>query len=128
MYIVAAVFVDDISLREVEGSMSRIDLTGIQFSSAVEDNFPMQFAPHLAVLIRSAPTSPGTGVLEVCYYRDDEQVARNVQPLQIEPGMFAYRLVRAEMEFLAPGTIEAHCRIDQNEPIVIPYTLTVKQS
>ena len=127
MYIIAAVFVDDISMRESEGSTTRIDLTGIQFSSAVENNFPMMFAPHLAVLICSDMQSSGSGVLEVTYYRGGEQIARNVQPLQIEPGMFAYRLVRAEMEFSEPGTIEAHCRIDQNKPLVIPYTLKLKQ-
>ena len=126
MYIIAAVFVDDISMREVDGS-TRIDLTGIQFSSEVEEDFPMIFAPHLAVLIHSDIESPGTGVLEVTYLRDGSQIARNVQPLQIESGMFAYRLVRAEMEFDGPGSVEAHCRIDQNEPLVIPYTLKARQ-
>ncbi|MBG01259.1 MAG: hypothetical protein CL470_03205 [Acidimicrobiaceae bacterium] len=126
MYIIAAVFVDDISMREVDGS-TRIDFTGIQFSSEVEDNFPMMFAPHLAVLIRSDIESSGTGVLEVTYLRNGSQIARNAQPLQIEPGMFAYRLVRAEMEFDGPGSVEAHCRIDKNEPLIIPYTLKARQ-
>ena len=127
MYIIAAVFVDDISLRETEDAMTRIDLTGVQFSSTVENEFPLVFAPHLAILIRSDAHSSGSGVLEVIYYRSDEQIARNVQPLQIDPGMFAYRLVRAEMEFDEPGTIEAHCRIDQNEPLIVPYTLKLKR-
>tara|TARA_B100000686_G_scaffold349491_1_gene443013 strand:+ start:2314 stop:2694 length:381 start_codon:yes stop_codon:yes gene_type:complete len=126
LYIIAAVFVDDISMREVDGS-TRIDFTGIQFSSEVEDNFPMMFAPHLAVLIRSDIESSGTGVLEVTYLRNGSQIARNAQPLQIEPGMFAYRLVRAEMEFDGPGSVEAHCRIDKNEPLIIPYTLKARQ-
>ncbi len=127
LYIIAAVFVDDISLRETEDAMTRIDLSGVQFSTAVENNFPMVFAPHLAILIRSDAQSASSGVLEVVYYRNAEQIARNVQPLQIEQGMFAYRLVRAEMEFTEPGTIEAHCRIDQNEPLIIPYTLKLRQ-
>ena len=113
-------------MREVDGS-TRIDFTGIQFSSEVEDNFPMMFAPHLAVLIRSDIESSGTGVLEVTYLRNGSQIARNAQPLQIEPGMFAYRLVRAEMEFDGPGSVEAHCRIDKNEPLIIPYTLKARQ-
>ena len=126
MYIIAAVFVDDIAMRDVDGS-TRIDLTGIQFSAEVENDFPMMFAPHLAVLIRSDTESSGTGVLEVTYLRNGSQIARNAQPLQIEPGMFAYRLVRAEMEFDEPGSVEAHCRIDQNEPLIIPYTLKARE-
>ncbi len=123
LYIIAAVFVDDISLREIEGSVARIDLTGVQFSSLVEDDFPMMFAPHLALLIHSDDASTDNGVLEVTYYRGDEQIARNVQPLNIEAGKFAYRLVRAEMEFVEPGRIEARCRIGDGDPLVVPYTV-----
>ena len=123
MYIIAAVFVDDISLRELEGSVARIDLTGVQFSSLVEEEFPIVFAPHIALLIHSDDSATDNGVLEVTYYRGDEQIARNVQPLTIEAGKFAYRLVRAEMEFLEPGTVEARCRIGDSDPLVVPYTI-----
>ena len=123
MYIIAAVFVDDISLRELEGSVARIALTGVQFSSLVEEEFPIVFAPHLALLIHSDDSATDNGVLEVTYYRGDEQIARNVQPLTIEAGKFAYRLVRAEMEFLEPGTVEARCRIGDSDPLVVPYTI-----
>jgi hypothetical protein len=75
------------------------------------------------VLVRCAPDEPGTGVLEVIFRRDGDQVARNVQPLQVEPGKFTYRLVRAEVDFADYGTVEAHCRVDQGHPIVVPYTL-----
>ena len=47
------------------------------------------------------------GALEVQFLRDGEQIARNVQPLSIEPGKFGYRLVRAELEFPEAGTVEA---------------------
>ena len=57
------------------------------------------------------------------FHRDGEQIARNVQPLAIEPGKFGYRLVRAELEFDEPGTIEAHCRVDMGSVTVVPYTL-----
>ena len=123
LYIIAAVFVDDVSLRELEGSVARIDLTGVQFSSLVEEEFPIVFAPHLALLIHSDDSATDNGVLEVTYYRGDEQIARNVQPLTIEAGKFAYRLVRAEMEFLEPGTVEARCRIGESDPLVVPYTI-----
>ena len=46
-----------------------------------------------------------------------------MQPLQVEPGKFNYRLVRAELTFDEPGTVEAHCRIDLGPVTVVPYTL-----
>jgi hypothetical protein len=75
------------------------------------------------VLVRCAHDEAGTGVLEVIFRRDGDQVARNVQPLQVEPGMFTYRLVRAEVDFADYGTVEAHCRVDQGHATVVPYTL-----
>ena len=55
--------------------------------------------------------------------RDGEQIARNVQPVEVEPGKFAYRLVRGELEYATAGTVEAHCRVDQGPVTVVPYTL-----
>jgi hypothetical protein len=43
--------------------------------------------------------------------------------LAVEPGKFNYRLVRAELTFDEPGAIEAHVRLDQSEPIIVPFTL-----
>ncbi len=123
MQIVAALFIEGIDLREVPGPATRIDLTGVQFSAAAPTPVPLTWAPHLVVIVRSEPDEPGTGALEVVYRRGDEQVARNVQPLQVEPGRFTYRLVRAELEFDDYGTVEAHCRIDDGDAIVVPYTL-----
>ncbi len=80
-------------------------------------------APHLVVLVRCPPGEAGDGVLEVVFRRDGDQVARNVQPLQVEPGKFTYRLVRAEVEFADYGTVEAHCRVDGGHVTVVPYTL-----
>ena len=97
MQIVAALFIDEINLRQVPGPSTRIDLSGIQFS------------PDAA--------------LEVTYHRAGEQIARNVQPLQIEPGKFGYRLVRAEIEVADYGMVEAHCRLDLGPVTVVPYTL-----
>jgi hypothetical protein len=57
------------------------------------------------------------------YTRDDEQIARNVQPLEVEPGKFNYRLVRAELTFEEYGTIEARCRVDLGPVTRVPYTL-----
>ncbi len=123
MQIVAALFIDGIDLREVAGPATRIDLTGVQFSAAAPTPVPLVWAPHLVVIVRSEPDEPGTGALEVVYRRNGEQVARNVQPLQVEPGKFTYRLVRAELEFDDYGTVEAHCRLDDGDAIVVPYTL-----
>lgn len=123
MEIIAAVFIDDIELRQVEGPSTRIDLRGIQFSAAAPHPVPLTWAPHLVILVRCAPDEAGTGALEVVYLRDGEQVARNVQPLQVDPGMFSYRLVRGEIDFDDYGTVEAHCRVDTGHTVVVPYTL-----
>ena len=69
------------------------------------------------------PDEASTGALEVVYKRGEEQIARNVQPLEVEPGKFNYRLVRAELEFEAYETVEAHCRIDLGPVTVVPFTL-----
>ena len=123
MDIVAALFIDDIQLRQVPGPSTRIDLTGVQFSAAAPQEVPLVWAPHLVVVVRCAPDEPGTGALEVAYFRGDERIARNVQPLQVEPGKFNYRLVRAELEFTDYDTVEARARVDAGPVIVVPYTL-----
>jgi len=123
MDIVAALFIDSIDLREVDGPSTRIDLTGIQFSAAAPHPVPLMWAPHLVVIVRCAEDESGQGALEVTYHRGDEQVARNVQPLAVEPGKFSYRLVRAELDFDDYYTIEAHCRVDAGPVTVVPYTL-----
>lgn len=123
MDIVAAVFIENIELRQVEGPSTRIDLTGVHFSLAAPSPAPLTLEPHLVVLVRCAPEDPGTGALETIYKRDGEQVARNVQPLQVEPGKFAYRLVKAELTFDDYGTVEAEIRIDQGHVTHVPFTL-----
>jgi hypothetical protein len=84
--------------------------------------------PHLVVLVRCDADEDGQGALQVVYRRpgdDDstEPVARNVQPLQVEPGKFSYRLVRAELEYDDYGTLEAHCRLSDGEVTIVPLTL-----
>ena len=123
MQIVAALFMDEINLRQVPGPSTRIDLTGVQFSAVAPTPLPLTWAPHLVVIIRCANGEASSAALEVVYRRGDEQIARNVQPVQIEPNKFGYRLVRAELEFDEYGTVEAHCRIDQGPVTVVPYTL-----
>ena len=123
MQIVAALFMDEINLRQVPGPSTRIDLTGVQFSAVAPTPLPLVWAPHLVVIVRCGHDEPANAALEVVYYRDGEQIARNVRALQIEPGKFGYRLVRAEMEFSEYGTVEAHCRIDLGPETIVPYTL-----
>lgn len=123
MDIVAAVFIENIDLRAAPGPSTRIDLTGVHFSMAAPGPVPLTLEPHLVVLVRCRPGEPGTGALETVYTRDGEQVARNVQPLQVEPGKFAYRLVRAELEFAEYDTVEANVRIDSAAPTIVPFTL-----
>lgn len=123
MDIVAAVFIEEMEMRQVPGPSTRIDLTGVHFSLAAPAPVPVTIEPHLLVLVRCRPDEPGQGALEVVYERDGEQVARNVQPLQVEPGKFNYRLVRAQLEFADYGIVEAHCRLDGGPTTVVPLTL-----
>jgi hypothetical protein len=123
MDIVAALFIEAIELRQVPGPSTRIDLTGIQFSAPAPGPVPVTIEPHLVVIVRCRPDETGSAALEVVYQRDGEQIARNVQPLQVEPGKFNYRLVRAELEFPEYDTVEAHCRLDLGPATVVPFTL-----
>ncbi len=123
MQIVAALYIDDMELRQVPGPSTRIDLNGVQFSGPSPAPLPVTITPHLVVIVRNEPGASPTGALEVVFRRGDVQIARNVQPVEVEPGKFAYRLVRGELEFDEPGTVEAHCRIDQGPATVVPYTL-----
>lgn len=123
MDIVAAVFIENIELRQVAGPSTRIDLTGVHFSMAAPSPAPVTVEPHLVVLVRCKPDENGTGALETAYKRDGEQIARNVQPLVVEPGKFAYRLVRAELEFEDYGAVEAEVRIDMGPITPVPFTL-----
>jgi len=123
MDIVAAVFIEEMEMRSVPGPSTRIDLTGVHFSVAAPSPVPVTIEPHLLVLVRCREDEAGQGALEVVYQRDGEQVARNVQPLQVEPGKFNYRLVRAQLEFGDYGVVEAHCRLDSGPTTVVPLTL-----
>ena len=123
MEIISALFIDEIDLRQVPGPATRIDLSGIQFSAAAPAPLPFTWAPHLCVIIRCAAEGSGQGVLEVTFHCGEEQIARNVQPFDVEPGKFTYRLVRAELEFEDYGTIEARCRINQGLHVTVPYTI-----
>jgi len=123
MDILAALFIEGIDLRQVPGPSTRIDLTGIQFSAPAPQEPPFNVEPHLVVIVYCPPDAKPGAVLEVVYKRDGEQIARNVQPLEVEPGKFNYRLVRAELEFTEYGKVEAHCRLDLGPITVVPYTL-----
>lgn len=123
MHIVGAFFIEGIELRQVPGPSTRIDLTGVHFSETAASPVPVTLEPHLLVLVHCPEGGTGQGALEVTYHRGDEQLARNVQPLQVEPGKFNYRLVRAELTFETYGSVEARCRIDMGAPIAVPFTL-----
>lgn len=123
MQILAALFIDGIDVRQVPGPSTRIDLTGVGFSAPAPAAAPVTIEPHLVVIVHCPADHRGTAALEVVYRRNGEQVARNVQPLEVEPGRFTYRLVRAELTFDAYDTVEAHCRIDLGPATVVPFTL-----
>ena len=123
MHIIAALFLDDLQLRQVPGPATRLDLTGVQFSAPAPGPVPVTVAPHLAVLVWNPPDGKPFGALEVVFKRGDEQIARNVQALEIEPSRFNYRLVRAELAFDDYDTVIAHCRVGEGPDRLVPYTL-----
>jgi hypothetical protein len=123
MRLLAAMFIDTIELRQVAGPSTRIDLGGVKFSEVAPGPFPVTIEPHLVVLVHRPDGENETAALEVTYHRGDEQIARNVQLVAVEPGKFSYRLVRAELSFDEPGSVEARVRLDSGEPTVVPFTL-----
>ena len=124
MEIVAALFVEGIEFRQVEGPSTRIDITGAFFSTAVEA-YPATLTPHLVVLVRSPTLADGNGTLETVFVRETtgEEIGRNKQPFFVEPGKFGYRLVHGELEFPEPGTVEARCTIlESGSAVTVPLT------
>ncbi len=123
MEIVAALFVEKIDFRQVEGPSTRIDITGAFFSTAVAE-YPTQLTPHLVVLVRAPAGGEGNGTLEVVFVREDgEEIGRNTQSFFVEPGKFGYRLVRGELDFSEAGTIEARCTIvESGSAVTVPLT------
>jgi len=124
--IVAALFVEGIEMRQVPGPSTRIDLTGVMFSATAPSPPPVTLAPHLVVLVREGPGGSGQASLVCEFVRQetDEQVARNVQFVEVAPGKFGRQLVKAELEFAGYGTIEARCRLNADGHVTtVPFTL-----
>lgn len=123
MEIVAALFVESIDFRQVAGPATRIDITGVFFSTTVPA-YPAQLTPHLVVLVRAPAGSEGNSTLETVFVRDTgEEVGRNRQAFFVEPGKFGYRLVRGELEFAEPGTVEARCTLlESGSSVSVPLT------
>jgi hypothetical protein len=133
MDIVAALFVEGINQRQVTGPSTRIDLEGVMFSLVPPTPPPVTISPHLVVLLRCPVDEPGTGTLEVIFQDEaGEEVARNVQPLNVAPGKFGRQLVKGDLTYADYGTVEAHCRVLGAETvgckIVVPLTILPPQA
>jgi hypothetical protein len=124
MDILAALFVENIGQRQAPGPATRIDLTGIMFSLAAPTPPPVTMSPHLVVIVRCRPEESGMDTLQV-EFKDaaGEEVARNVQPVNVQPGKFGRQLVKGELAYKDYGTIEAHCRLGGGPVVVVPLTL-----
>ena len=129
MDILAAVFVEGINQRQVPGPSTRIDLTGIMFSLVAPSPPPVSLSPHLVVIVRCPPDESGPATLEVEFFDGaGGQVARSVQPVNVEPGKFGRLLVKGDLTYENYGTIEARCRIvgasgGQTGGVVVPLPL-----
>ena len=124
MDIVSALFVEGIEQRSVPGPSTRFDLTGVMFSLPAPGPLPVEIAPHLVVFVRCGPDEPGSGTLEVEFKNTaGEEVARNAQPVSVQPGKFGRLLVKGELTYPEFGTIEAHVRLTGGAPVIVPLTL-----
>jgi len=129
MHIVAALFVENFAMRQVEGPSTRIDLTGVFFSQVAPSPVPCTLSPHLLVLIHCPPHESGDGILQVVYQKTDVDpestppLAQNVSPFRVDPGKFTYRLVRAELPIDEYGQVLAHCRIGTGDWMAVPLTV-----
>ena len=125
----AALFVEGLGQRQVEGPATRIDLTGVMFSLAAPSELPVSLSPHLVVVVRCPEGEPGGGTLEVEFLDGNgKQVARSVQPVNVVPGKFGRFLVKGDLTYEDYGTIEAHCRLtgaspDEVDQRTVPLTL-----
>ena len=124
MDIVAALFVEGINQRQVPGPSTRFDLTGVMFSLLAPHALPVELDPHLVVFVRCPPDDPGTGTLEAEFLdANGKEVARNAQPVTVQPGKFGRLLVKASLTWEEYGTIEAHVKFTGGNPVVVPLTL-----
>ena len=124
MDIVSALFVENMDFRQVPGPSTRIDLSGIMFSLPAPTPPPVTLSPHMIVLVRAPKDDTGFHALNVVFLNEKgEEVVRSKQPVQVEPGKFGYRLVRADLDWQDYGTIEAHVRIDEGPATIVPLTL-----
>ena len=126
MEIVAALFIENVNFRQdPPGGPTRIDITGAHFSTRITE-YPETMTPHLLVLLRAENEEGRNGTVDVRFVHRDsgEEVGRHRQPQAIAPpGQFFYQLVRPELTFDAPGTIDAHCEIPETgSSIVVPLT------
>lgn len=124
MDILSALFVENLEFRQVPGPATRIDLSGVMFSVVAPTPPPVTLQPHLVLLVRCREGEKGYATLTCTFTREDgTEIARNMQPFQVEPGKLGYRLVRGELHYEDYGTIEAHCQLDDGPIIVVPLTL-----
>lgn len=127
MQVLSAFFIDTFEPKNAPGGATRIDITGIHFSLAAPSSVPVRVEPHLLALIHCQADEPGSGVFEVVFREgfteDSTELARNVSPFTVEPGKLTYRLVRGELEFTSYRQIVAHCRVNREAWIRVPFTL-----
>ena len=124
MDIVSALFVEGIDQRQAPGPSTRFDLTGVMFSMAAPSAPPVTISPHLVVFVRCPVGDSGTSTLEVEFKdANGEQVARNVQPVNVVPGKFGRLLVKGNLTYEDYGMIQAYVRLGGGDPIIVPLTL-----
>ena len=124
MDIVAALFIDDIELRQVPGPSTRIDLTGVQFSAPAPGPVPVTSSPHL-VRDRALPrpTRPATARSRCLPARRRADRPQRAAARRSSRASSTTAWCGPSSSSTTYGTVEAHCRIDLGPVTVVPYTL-----
>ncbi len=126
MQIVSALFVEGFSLRDGGNGSTLMDLTGVHFSRTLDTAFPAPLDLELLVLVRGPARVTATADLTVTFLREGRVLERVGHALEIDPGRFAYRLVRQTLTWTEPGTIEARCTLDGGPPVTVPLTVNAR--
>lgn len=127
MEILVAAFIEGREFRQVSPGSTRIDIFGAHWSTPAAE-LPTVLMPHLLIIYRADEDDPGTVALTVTFFKGEEQVARQRQPLQLDRGKLGERLVKADLEVKEYGDYKVLVEFQSAgpNPIKVAKTLYYK--
>lgn len=124
MEILVAAFIEGREFRQVAAGSTRIDIFGAHWSAPAA-SLPTVLMPHLLVVYRADPEDPPAVALTVTFFRGEEQVARQRQPLQLDRGKLGERLVKADLEVKEYGDYKVLVEFQSAGPNPIKVSKTL---